>query len=940
MLSLFKYKHLLIIVLSMLFSINTYSQYTPYRVKERGLEKYDSYKPFVAIKNRYPEPKDIESLIISLDSLSNTINKRKHIREHLFLQNELGLTYSYAHKREKAFKMLREAIAYAAVKNDTINFEYVTSLEYLLNIDNYSDNSYTKMRYQQAIIDIYNELGVTGKPLNKALVYKAIHYVHSDKTKALAILKEVRTSALEINDIENLTIADYTIVNAIKNIDLQRTKIEAIKSDLLLLQSVEQTPNIKRNTYYLYYLTANIYSSISEFDEAIIYYKKANSSLIYDPSTVGLKTGINAELAICYNANGNIDSSLTYYSKAYKLATTNNLASYNKCICLANLAYAVKDSVFVLTKLIRQEKAGMYFKDELLELEATVYSNQGNDKKAVELLSSFFTKSEYIDGYQVPVVDDSAYYLDQFHLISTLIYPYKQICKDNPKPILNLIDKQIDLYKKISTDDVYSTEISSFSELYNEYCVSALKYVLSLDTKDEYKNQIADIIFSTKAIQMQAFTNKTNAMADEVSDTNSIVLLRQNAKLQDINSQLSQTNINDKDKDSLHRIMNSLYINNLFVRYNIQENMKPVNNIINIPNIANIQEKLHPKEGIIEYVVSDSSVMYSFITKDTAIFNIKNNLNLNRYISKQIYSIKTGRKSTGELSKMLFLDIEDELIELNNLIIIPDNRLSKIPFETFHFPTTGNLFINTINISYSFGTAYWYSQERKDIYANSNIISIAPFAFSDKEITDYYLSDNSRNTSTLRTLFYSENEVNNINTTFTKSNRKCKILIDKDATESNVKSELSNYDIIHIASHSMVNNDDLEKSSIFLYQDNEENSKTISNDNLLSLGEIYNLNLKSDLVVLSSCSSASGIYALGEGIVAFPRAFIIAGSKNVIASLWPVNDLKTKEFISSFYSILLSKKVSYSEALRLAKIESIKKGFLTLDWAAFIIIEG
>ena len=938
MYSIFKYKYLIIIFILSFISINVYSQHPTFQMEERGLESYDSYATFIQIKEKYAEPKDSESLMLSLDSLSKTINKRKHATEYLFLRNELGNTYTNVNKRKKAVAILKEAMTTFAKRNDTICFEYTVTLQYLSDVDEYIDDSYTEIRYYQAQIDIFNKLGITGKILNAVMLNKAVSYIHSDKAKAIGILYEVRNNALDINDVASITRADYTIINAIKNIDLQRSKINALKSDLLLLKSAEQTSLIKITTYYFYHIIANTYSLIEEYDNAIVYYKLSNAMLGGSPKESAVKSNNYAGLAICYAQINIQDSVLSYYRKSFELIENSNISSYNKSLTYTNLAYALEDSIFVLADLVKKEKTGIYFEDNIIEIKATVYSNKGENEKAVELLSSFFTKSELIDGYNVPVIDDSTNYLDQFHLISTLIYPYKQICKDNPKPILSLINKQIELYRKISTDDVYSTEISYFSDEYNAYSVSALKYVLSLDDKDNYKKQLANIFFASKAIQMQAFTNKTNALAEEISDTNSLKLLRQNAKLQNLNTQLSQTNISEQTRDSLGIIMNRLYVDNLFIRYNIQNNMKPINNIITIPSIANIQSKLKEKEGIIEYVVSDSSVMYSLITQDTAIFNIKNDLNLNQYISKQIYSIKTGRKSTGELSKLLFLDIEDILVGLNNLIIIPDNRLAKIPFETFHFPTTGNLFVSTINISYSFGTAFWYSQERKEIYANNNIISIAPFAYSTKEVTDYYLSDISRETSTLRTLYYSEDEVNSINSTFNKNSKECKILIDKEATEENVKEEISKYDIIHIASHSMVNNEDLEKSSIFLYQDNDENIDELVNDNILSLGEVYNMNLKSNLVFLSSCSSASGQYSLGEGIVAFPRAFIIAGSKSVIASLWPVNDLKTKEFISSFYSILLNKNVSYSEALRLAKAESIKKGFLTLDWAGFVLI--
>jgi CHAT domain-containing protein len=70
------------------------------------------------------------------------------------------------------------------------------------------------------------------------------------------------------------------------------------------------------------------------------------------------------------------------------------------------------------------------------------------------------------------------------------------------------------------------------------------------------------------------------------------------------------------------------------------------------------------------------------------------------------------------------------------------------------------------------------------------------------------------------------------------------------------------------------------------------------------LKDIYGLKLSADLVVLSACNSALGKDLGSEGIVGLPRAFLIAGARRVVASLWKVDDDATAVFMQAFYSRL------------------------------------
>jgi CHAT domain-containing protein len=85
--------------------------------------------------------------------------------------------------------------------------------------------------------------------------------------------------------------------------------------------------------------------------------------------------------------------------------------------------------------------------------------------------------------------------------------------------------------------------------------------------------------------------------------------------------------------------------------------------------------------------------------------------------------------------------------------------------------------------------------------------------------------------------------------------------------------------------------------------------------------DIYSMKLSADLVVLSSCQSAIGKQQPGEGPMSLSRAFLFAGSKAVVASLWEVNDEATAELMRRFYRHMLQDKLAPVSALALAQSE-------------------
>lgn len=93
---------------------------------------------------------------------------------------------------------------------------------------------------------------------------------------------------------------------------------------------------------------------------------------------------------------------------------------------------------------------------------------------------------------------------------------------------------------------------------------------------------------------------------------------------------------------------------------------------------------------------------------------------------------------------------------------------------------------------------------------------------------------------------------------------------------------------------------------------------------LLTCGRILGLTLDADLVVLAACDTASGRKIDGEGLRSLAHAFLHAGARSVISSLWETRDLETSELMATFYTKLLREGLQASEALRAVKLSLLQ----------------
>lgn len=147
---------------------------------------------------------------------------------------------------------------------------------------------------------------------------------------------------------------------------------------------------------------------------------------------------------------------------------------------------------------------------------------------------------------------------------------------------------------------------------------------------------------------------------------------------------------------------------------------------------------------------------------------------------------------------------------------------------------------------------------------------------------------------------------------------------------------LRQFRIVHFATHGFLNAEHPDLSGLVLSLVDDRGKPR---DGFLRVHEIPGLDLEADLVVLSACRTALGKEIRGEGLLGMTQAFLQAGARRVVVSLWNVNDVASAELMSRFYRRLLRDEMSPSEALRAAQLAMLRETRWQAPyyWAGFVL---
>ena len=333
-----------------------------------------------------------------------------------------------------------------------------------------------------------------------------------------------------------------------------------------------------------------------------------------------------------------------------------------------------------------------------------------------------------------------------------------------------------------------------------------------------------------------------------------------------------------------------------------------------------------------------------------------------RYEERVANADQIYQTTVFSLSQMLLTPVLDQL-ENKRLIIVAEGALHYVPFEVLVAPAGGagndsreanTPLVTQHEIVYLQSASMLKAlREARDRIATSTMNGIAiladpVFDRDDSRVHRKRLAHNRNVGSSESVGDQAQSEIETQLPRLTSTRDEAKMIVRaapygstkvvtsfRAVKETVLADDFHRHQILHFATHGIVNDDQPDRSAIVLSLVDEGGN---SQKGFLQLSDIYKLKLDSDLIVLSACRSALGKHISGEGFVGLTRGFISGGAQNVVASLWKVDDEATSEFMNQFYQALLREKMTPAAALQKAKqsMQRHPKWNHPYYWAAFI----
>jgi CHAT domain-containing protein len=346
-----------------------------------------------------------------------------------------------------------------------------------------------------------------------------------------------------------------------------------------------------------------------------------------------------------------------------------------------------------------------------------------------------------------------------------------------------------------------------------------------------------------------------------------------------------------------------------------------------------LQNDLPPSELFIEYVLDDPKSYALAVTRTTVHrYELAPKAQIEQDAT-QYRSEIVQKKTDPTLAERLFQELLGGIPEYRqkpDLVVVPDGKLHLLPFSALADGGKYVLTSHVVSVIPS-GTVSDMLMHRTNRASSDFLPYVGVAAWISKAPASNLLATITRTVSgperaELVALPESRNEVETIAGDLPKPST---ILLGGQATETAFKQlPLNQYSVIHLALHGYADPEFPDRSALVFAPETRP-----TDDGLLQVREIRGLPINASLVTLSACDT--GVGPVGEeGVANIVNAFIEAGARSVVSTLWKLEDHATSQLMISFYGHLAHGD-NKAEALRKAQVELLDSGDPPYFWAGF-----
>jgi len=458
------------------------------------------------------------------------------------------------------------------------------------------------------------------------------------------------------------------------------------------------------------------------------------------------------------------------------------------------------------------------------------------------------------------------------------------------------------------------------------------KWLLENDEnkKQEYEEFVFSIIERNKSIILLNSLKNNKTYKEQTAEFSKL-----NKDIKDLKSKLKNQPDNPKIKEQI--------LEKEIALTTIKKRLKKSDNST-FYSLADIQSKLlTPKRALLNYFVGDSTVYLMAATRNKQqLFTIPIN-NLSEQV-KQIIEITKDDASDADTFQLPAYQVYRALLQpataflpstVEELIILSDGFLSYLPFEVLLIeatePNSNWKAVSKNMLGLKKAITYGYSASVLMEYTTQQ-----PTTDHTYPLAAFAPTFNTLQTSATRN--YCLGEVSNLahnseEATTVSSHFKGKSFLGPEADKATLFQRLKDTRILHLATHACVAADKLEEGQLFM-----------ADSVPVYFHELYDVDTKAEMVVLSACETGSGMARRGEGVFSLARAFAQSGIPSTTMSLWSVDDRATMKVMEYYYEHLAAGKTKHLALKRakldyLASIESLDKAH-PYYWAGFVHYGG